>query len=230
MNNSELDKIIALRNKFISDGNMTAVEALEKEFPQIKATEFDIIRTLLNFVEIYGEDSAVFDKAPKTMCIDWLKRQEEALVNHFHKGEFVINPCYPDDVFRIREFNKDYNGDVCCHLENLNGLEGHDCEFCPVTKIRHWTPEDAKDGDIMTCGQAIFIYRGKDEEKGVVMSYCSTLFYRPMLFVGEDNQCNIGDMCPALPQERERLFEVIEKAGRTWDAKNKTLSDKIPNR
>ena len=99
-------------------------------------------------------------------------------------------------------------------------------------KSHLWSISDAKEGDILACGDKIscpFIFHNLTENLNP-RSYCgvNTLFhfqYKP----DEDDGywCYSNEARPATNEERELLFSKMKEAGYEWDEDNLELKDKF---
>ena len=110
----------------------------------------------------------------------------------------------------------------------LKGLQGErfQTEYWDLNENYHlWTIQDAKDGDVLTNGKMIVIFKHFEEP-----SYRQHI----VAYIGLDNNGNIqitGDTWnlgidkakPATKQQRDLLFQKMKEEGYEWDAEKKEL-------
>ena len=100
--------------------------------------------------------------------------------------------------------------------------------------LRLWTIEDAKDGDVLTTGNFIFIFkRIVLPNDPMVVYYCAYEIYQDEETVGngfykaaENSRMGHLDSTtyyPATKEQCDLLFQKMEEAGYSWDAEKKKL-------
>jgi len=156
---------------------------------------------MLAWLEKQGEQKPTDKVEPKFKVGDWCIDNEDGVMFKIVK---VLDNTY---IYETTE-GKEYS---CTHysLENDAKL---------------WTIQDAKDGDVLSDGTTIFIFKDLLSD-GSVMSYC-------------DYDTDIGDsdafcplsvnlMCskitPSTKEQRDILEKAITNAGYKWDAEHKEL-------
>ena len=124
----------------------------------------------------------------------------------FKVGDWVINKF--GNVWHIDSFdNKNYqvsNGDRYCYFQIEKQNEMH-----------LWTIEDAKDGDVLACGNDIVIFKentySPKDKLGCMFVYCScNNFY-------EFRGINPTTYKPATKKQRDILFQKMKEAGYIFD-------------
>ena len=94
--------------------------------------------------------------------------------------------------------------------------------------VHLWAIEDAKDGDVLACGDKVtdcpFIFHNLTEELNL-RSYCgvNTLCQFQVNDENGGNWCDSDEVRPATKEQRELLFQKMKEAGYEWDAKKKEL-------
>ena len=131
-------------------------------------------------------------------------------------GDWVV---YDHRPYQVVELPKE------CYI-NL-GLRGNGkIEFAPSTYCRHWTIQDANDGDVLftssTASHETFIFKSIDEKGNAkcYFAYDSEDGFREGVyhFIGRATNCK-----PATKEQCELLFQKMKEAGYEWDANKKEL-------
>ena len=145
----------------------------------------------------------------------------DKLESKFHKDDWIVNNI-TKDVFLIKSINNGY-----CTLEDIKGNIISPC--LPFESDFHlWTIQDAKDGDVLACGDKVtdcpFIFHNLTEELNP-RSYCGV----NTLHHFQDNDENGGFWCysdevrPATKEQRDFLFQKMKEEGYKWDVDAKKL-------
>ena len=201
---------------------------LEEVFPELKESE-DELMWLTKYIEeeAYSlsmdirdnEDSIKLKKLQKALA--WLEKQGEQkpankIEPKFQNGQWIVwqNKCY----------KVNYNG---CGYELIdqNGLRTS-LEYGTVDESAHlWTIQDAKDGDILVSGfNKPFIYNGKHNSMFVGAYGGITTIDE---FMNAKEECHWTDnmnIHPATKEQRELLFQKMEKAGYEWSSEHRKLN------
>lgn len=109
--------------------------------------------------------------------------------------------------------------------ERLDGKLNHE-----TLEIEKTQPE-FKDGDIVTImphigDKLIYLFKAEDDEK----YYGHAFLDGNIAIVNEDSYCK-KDFCTARPstdEEKQQLFDALEKEGKAWDAEKKQIVDLKP--
>ena len=103
----------------------------------------------------------------------------------------------------------------------------NDNSYLPIVDeecLRHWTIQDAKDGDVLACDEEILLF--KYYSVGRISLYCwyngHTKNFHSQ---GEvDTVTSIRNrICQATKEQHDLLFQKMKEAGYEWDAKEKEL-------
>ena len=234
---------------------------LEEVFPELQESEDERIRKeLIFYLGDMPEDTELRNGVTNRDVLTWLEKQGEQKVpindfkakdwyvskvdgkirNIYHSVDNVESKFKVGDwiITKDKNVHKDYS--VCkiveiennrYHLENGDYL---DIDTLEQYDYRLWTIQDAKDGDVLACGDKVtdcpFIFHNLTEELNP-RSYCGV----NTLCHFQDNDENGGFWCksdevrPATKEQRDLLFKKIEEAGYQWDAKKKELKLLISN-
>lgn len=84
-----------------------------------------------------------------------------------------------------------------------------------------WTIQDAKDGDVLTTDNSIFIF--KKNEEGSVFMYCSWDTISNNFNISDTEEVSAEYVHPATKEQHDLLFQKMKKAGYEWDADAKVL-------
>ena len=197
-------------------------EELENIFPELKKSEDERIGDMIiksfdytnpwDFLNNRGVD--------KQSVIAWLEKQGEQkpadkVEPKFKVGDWIIFDENHNSVYQVEKIQglryclRHYTGgSMSVHIDNQ--------------LIRHWTIEDAKDGDVLVHNDCTFIFVGIKD--GIVQAIEENIL-EPVSF-GEPNKDN--DYHPATKEQRDLLFQKMKEAGYEWDAEKKELK-KIEN-
>lgn len=191
----------------------------EHFFPELRESEDEKIRkeiiSALKFANVKG----VYDKH-----IAWLEKQGKQnptnkVESKFHEGDWVVHTA-TGIVHQIKHpienvTNKTYGYDL---------IDGGYISSDDEVNYHLWTITDAKDGDVLSDGTTIFIFKELLSD-GSVMSYCdydtdsgeSDAFY-PL---------SMNLMCskinPATKEQRGLLLQKMHDEGYEWNAEKREL-------
>lgn len=137
----------------------------------------------------------------------------------FHEGDWVVFNNRYDSVYQVEK------------IENYKYILRHilggsmPLSFSHEDMIRTWTIKDARNGDMLSNGTTIFIFKDLLSD-GSVMSYCDydtdsgeSDAFCPLLM---NLMCS--KITPATNEQRDILFDEMGKAGYWWDAAKKELN------
>ena len=167
--------------------------------------------------------------------ITWLCEQVDAKFEKQdeHKPTDKIEP-----KFKVRDWIVQKDGDRFTngeHTIQVTDIENDRIWFTSGTwlksnDIRHWTIQDAKDGDVLVTKRGIpFIYDKNRYDNGLAYYYVAlgneglrlktkNGYYNKLSHLGK-----LYDVHPATKEERAHLFAKMEEAGYEWDADKKEL-------
>lgn len=219
---------------FISD--------LQDLFPELKESEDEktkrILHSILSKISFHLRD--IFTEE-EFQCFDawsnaWLKKQGEKphgkSALEAIKEEKVDNDICKKPTNKVEpKFNVGdwvVRKDGCCFFNDrkaalITKIDEEQYWFDSGTwleaeDIRHWTIEDAKEGDILASKNTscVLIF------KGISGSTCFSSHYN----TGEqedDDDWNKKNFLPATGKQRGFLFSKMKEEGYKWDAKNKAI-------
>ena len=183
-------------------------------------------------------------------CIAWIEKQGEqthAALDQpevtktsdqepepmFNEGDWVV---YDHRPYQVVELPKE--GYI-----NLGLRRNGKVEFAPSPYCRHWSIQDADDGDVLASELTdfIFLFRGiKDNKIDFYCSYDTRLEWPEPepddRFVIKDTNQYYGrveksqDIHPATKGQRDLLFEKMKEEGYEWDGEKKELKKIKPKK
>ena len=155
--------------------------------------------------------------------IEQNKQEEQESTNKvepkFKVGDWII--C--NDV--CREFNPVLIADIRGDEYKIEYIDGSK-EFHSINIIdrihRHWTIEDAEDGDVLVHKEQLFLFKRMNTSNSFY-AHCNYHFtgYDKLSFC--DCSYSIDDIVPATKEQRELLFQKIKEGGYEWDDENKII-------
>ena len=109
-----------------------------------------------------------------------------------------------------------------CHKNGmLKPNENEMARYVARNCFHLWTIQDAKDGDVLTTKDIVFIFKHMDKTGlSLCKSYCEVIG-NSKLGLGFD--FSINDVHPATKEQCDLLFSKMHEAGYEWDAKKKEL-------
>lgn len=138
----------------------------------------------------------------------------------FKVGDWVVRG---DTIAQILDIQEQYYVGL-----DINGKDFTSSRFLNDDKIHLWTIQDAKDGDVLACGDKVtdcpFIFHNLTEKLNP-RSYCGV----NTLCDFQENDENGGSWCdseevrPATKEQRDLLFSKMHEDGYEWDADKKEL-------
>lgn len=174
------------------------------------------------------------EKDPCTNCINDKdcvtcengNMKETEVTPKFKVGDWIVGN---DGTFKITQYEDEYGYE----LTDTTGCVVHFISPNYVESNFHlWTIEDAKDGDVLTNGESIVIFKQIVEPK-----------YRQYIeaYIGLDWGCNIqvtseswslgiDKTMPATKEQRALLFQKMKEEGYEWDADKKELKKIEPKK
>lgn len=165
------------------------------------------------------------------IALDYETKEEFifGLKKYFEKGEHQITLLDGDWIVNKNGeaflYYRDAIDPTYSHIEDFSGYSLRITTESAKRNYRLWTPDDAKTGDVLCtyeagCPKIIFIMSNETAPKNCVFSYfCYYNLMYPHFDTYETPGC-LGpardDVKPATKEQREKLFEEIEKAGYNW--------------
>ena len=135
----------------------------------------------------------------------------------FHKGDWAVSNLDK----KARQISE-------VHFDDYNSyyvVDGKDVNLEEYDRLHHlWTIDDANDGDVLSDGTTIFIFKDLLSD-GSVMSYCDydTNSGESDAFCPFSMNLMYLNFTPATKEQRDLLFQKIKEAGYEWNAENKEL-------
>ena len=156
----------------------------------------------------------------------WLEKQGEQTPTDkvkpkFHEGDWTVSNL-DKKTRQISEVHFDeYNSYYVVDGKSIN-LEEYD-------RLHYlWTIDDAKDGDVLSDGTTIFIFKDLLSD-GSVMSYCDydTDSGENDAFCPLSMNLSCSKITPTTKEQRDLLFAKMKEAGYEWNAELKKIEQKL---
>ena len=128
----------------------------------------------------------------------------------FKIGDWIANDVDSDYVYHVESVG------VCYHLRKGGALV-----LMPFIEEKYyhlWTIQDAKDGDTLSDGCTLFIFKEVLSD-GSIMTYCD--YYKVFTNVPMNLTCS--QVHPATKEQRDTLEKAMADAGYTFDFEKKEL-------
>lgn len=113
-------------------------------------------------------------------------------------------------------------------------FNGRECNFGldVFNNARLWTIADAKDGDVLTNGESIVIFKQIVEPKyrQYIKAYVGLDWGCIIQVTSEPWSLGIDKTMPATKEQRDLLFQKMKEAGYEWDADKKELKEIVPKK
>ena len=218
---------------------------LESLFPELKESEDERTRKeIIRFIQMEVEDKTVGNK-----WLAWLEKQGEQKSQDKSalepiKEEKVDNATKVESNFKVGDWVVRTNGESFCNGSKYAqiqaiALNGGMCyldtgSWLYPSKIRLWSIEDAKDGDVLVCPKYagdiipnIFIFKDIDINNDV-LCYCAFLkiFFATGGYIASADPINT-DFYPATKEQCDLLFQKMKESGYEWNADKKELKNLI---
>lgn len=172
---------------------------------------------------IYGEEGCLFIDRHDGRAKDYFRPATDEEIPHeqFCEGDWIV---YDHRPYQVVELPKE--GYI-----NL-GLKGNGkIEFAPSTYCRHWTIQDAKDGDVLCYKDEISLYKHdiknctkQETTFGGFVYHCC---YDGKRFIMDSlyslTEQDKMDIHPATKEERDLLFAKMKEEGYEWSEKDRKL-------
>jgi len=201
-------------HKYSSD--LAEIKLMEGIFPELKESDEKIRKEIIAFIKKRDRSGCDYDY---DQWIAWLEKQgDDKVEQKFKIGDWVVFNNKHQSIYQIEKIEDWYY--------ILRHTHGGTFRVCVLhdESLRPWTIQDAKNGDVLSNGTTIFIFKDLLSD-GSVMSYC-------------DYNANSGEsdafcplsmnlMCskitPATQEQRDLLFQKMKEAGYEWDTEKKEL-------
>ena len=134
------------------------------------------------------------------------------------RGKIVV---IKGQVYQARENGAIKGEEGCLFVDKHDGKAS---EY-----FRLWTIADAKEGDVLICGNQTFLFKCIEEKQVYCYGYIWRNEYKEMIgfqFCNQPNQLYCytdAVMSPATKEQRDTLFTKMKEAGYEWDADKKEL-------
>ena len=238
------DRAKDIMEKYLKSGNagVIAENTIKNAFPELHENGDEIVKEeLINYLKhrcntttLSGEERAC------NKWIDWLEKQgqkpAEKAETKFHIGDWVIWDnkiiCYIDNIYQGKE-------SLMYTITDTNNMIRSYSVKSFDNNARHWTIQDAKDGDVLfaenfdNIGGCVFLFKGLDSwkfdaegDRAIATGYCGTSITESgnTDFGIQGPDCvEIKRVHPATKEQRDLLFQKMKEAGYTFDFESKEL-------
>ncbi len=191
---------------------------LESMFPELKESEDEKVRKeIVGFIQIEVEDEIVGNK-----WIAWLEKQGEQKPSdkvepRFKVGDWITNGDYTWKIVEVETL--DYI------LQSQDGNVVDDTISHVDEQFHSFTIEDAKDGDVLTNGKMVVIFKRFEEPsyRQHIVAYIGLDRGGDIQITDDTWRLGIDKTKPATKEQRDLLFQEMKEAGYEWDAEKKEL-------
>lgn len=167
-------------------------------------------------------DRFISDTYEMIRCKYWLK------INNGNERFVIETNVFTKDYFKVNEETRQ------CYINEIENRLGGKLNL-ETLEIEKTQPE-FKDGDIAFADygnrQYVFIVSGKTDLSEGYNSFISLDLSSLTLSMGYINNFFKKDLCKlrlATEEEKQQLFDALEKEGKAWDAEKKQIVDLKPN-
>ena len=222
MNKEEAIKIV--KSHYPANKQMLN-EALEFLIPELKEDENEKIRK--EIIAVFKGQIAFTSEEDAKKYIAWLEKQGEQkpadkVEPKFHEGKWITNGDYTWKIVEVKPL--DYI------LQSQDGNIVDDTISHVDEQFHSFIIQDAKDGDILACGDKVtdcpFIFHDLTEDSNP-RSYCGINTLGQFQVNDEDGGfwCPADGVRPVTKEQRNLLFQKMKESGYTWDSKKKELKE-----
>ena len=184
-------------------------------FPCIKKRAFEQGKSILEVIKEEKVDNANKVEPKDYNSIDpHFGKPIDKVVPKFKVGDWVIFNEHHNSVYQVEKIQ-----DLRYYLRHYTG--GSMSVHIDNQLIRHWTIQDAKDGDVLKEGSCIFILR-KMKSKNTAITHCC-LFDDGDFNLRPTLSLDVDSTFPATEEQRNLLFAKMKEAGYAFDLYNKEM-------
>jgi hypothetical protein len=233
------DEALKLASAAHKDEDKHLKATLERIFPELKENEDERIRKLLiSGMKHLTYTAETFASIPIKDVIDWLEKQGEQdnsnvkdynsidphfgksidkIEPKFHEGEWITNGDYTWKIVEIKPL--DYI------LQSQDGNIVDDTISHIDEQFHSFTIEDAKDGDVLTNGKMVVIFKHFEEPsyRQHIVAYIGLDRGGNIQITDDTWRLGIDKAKPATKEQRDLLFQKMKEVGYEWDAEKKEL-------
>ena len=184
---------------------------------QISGDKFAIWWTDMNVQPATKEQCDLLFQKMKEAGYEWDSEKKKLVEPKFHEGNWVVRG---KTVAQIHDIQEQYYIGL-----DINGNDFTSSRFLSDDKIHLWTIQDAKDGDVLSDGTTIFIFKDLLSD-GSVMSYCDydTNSGESDAFCPLSVNLMCSKITPATKEQHDTLLKAMADAGYTFDFNKKELN------
>ena len=164
----------------------------------------------------YSSDATDGYKTYKPEELEFIKQSE------FKIGDWII--IYGGKPYKILKIEAEVNGILDYLLLNQDGHDSYYNKKYVDKNARLWTVRDAKDGDVLVCGEdkSPFLFKGFDKfHPECPVAYCGIDAVGTFIVKPGNGLWTDKEVCPATKEQHDLLFQKMKEAGYSWDKKLK---------
>lgn len=134
----------------------------------------------------------------------------------FHEGDWVV---YMGTTAKILDLQKH------CYVGKDTNNKDFVVSYCNECEMRKWNISDAKDGDVLSNGEMIVIFKHFVEPsyRQHIVAYIGLDTIGGIQVTDEDWELGIDKAKPATKEQCDTLFAKMKEEGWKWDAEKKEL-------
>ena len=187
-----------------------------KGYFQISGDKFAIWWTDMNVQPATKEQCDLLFQKMKEAGYEWDSEKKKLVEPKFYEGNWVVRG---KTVAQIHDIQEQYYIGL-----DINGNDFTSSRFLSDDKIHLWTIQDAKDGNVLSNGTTIFIFKDLLSD-GSVMSYCDydTNSGESDAFCPLPMNLTCSKITPATKEQSDTLLKAMADAGYTFDFEKKEL-------
>ena len=226
------DEALKVLHKYDGAHIMLTQDLKEEMFPELKESEDERIRKAI--IESLGRYGYLPQTSIKVEdAIAWLEKQGETspiLSNssNIGKNEDKVEPKFKVDEWITNSIETvqitGYDIDYGYQVDYKGNLQHRDTDI--IEKEYHpWTIQNAKDGDVLSNGKMIVIFKHFEEPsyRQQIVAYIGLDTSGDIQITDDIWVLGIGKAKPATKEQRDQLEKAMVNAGYKWDADKKEL-------
>ena len=232
----KVEPIESFNSEFERQISHIIASTINKEYEYTEAFVKYVSNTLLNYakheIEKQGEQK-------QDVCAQINLNPSEYINDMGGNGCYLKNTTqnpveWFEPKFHDGDWVTDDNGETVFHIiidKNMYQLEtigGTSCHFsyeCIEKKFRLWTIQDVKDGDVLTNGEIILIFKQFEEPayRQHIIAYVGLDISGNIQVTDGYWKLGIDKASPATKEQCDLLFQKMHETGYEWDAEKKEL-------
>ena len=180
-------------------------------FPCIKKKAFEQGKSVCDIINEEGVDNQ--------NCV----QSADKIEPKFKVGDWVTNGDYTWKIVEVKPLDYILQSQDCIIVDDtISYVDNH---------FHLWTIADAKDGDVLSNGKMIVIFKHFEEPsyRQHIVAYIGLDTNGDIQITDDTWNLGIDKAKPATKEQRDLLFQKMEEAGYKWDSEKKELKLLITN-